>query len=103
MASGSLLRAARAAETAEAGAILADVQTAADEAGRLFPLSLASEGSARIGGLLATNAGGVNVLRYGNARGGQAVIYVRHIRRYYDLLVWAENSRRRDETLIALN
>ncbi|MCC5956251.1 MAG: FAD-binding oxidoreductase [Natronohydrobacter sp.] len=52
----------------EAGAILADVQRAADEAGRLFPLSLASEGSARIGGLLATNAGGVNVLRYGNAR-----------------------------------
>ena len=53
---------------AEAGAILADVQTAAAEADRLFPLSLASEGSARIGGLLATNAGGVNVLRYGNAR-----------------------------------
>ncbi len=52
----------------EAGAILADVQAAAEEAGRLFPLSLASEGSARIGGLLATNAGGVNVLRYGNAR-----------------------------------
>ncbi|MEL6511552.1 MAG: FAD-binding oxidoreductase [Pseudomonadota bacterium] len=53
---------------AEAGVILADAQTAADKAGRLFPLSLASEGSARIGGLLATNAGGVNVLRYGNAR-----------------------------------
>ena len=53
---------------AEAGAILADVQRAAAEMGRLFPLSLASEGSARIGGLLATNAGGVNVLRYGNAR-----------------------------------
>lgn len=53
---------------AEAGCILADVQTAAENAGRLFPLSLASEGSARIGGLLATNAGGVNVLRYGNAR-----------------------------------
>ena len=53
---------------AEAGAILADVQTAAREAGRLFPLSLASEGSARIGGLLATNAGGTGVLRYGNAR-----------------------------------
>ncbi|MGR3501680.1 FAD-binding oxidoreductase [Pseudaestuariivita sp.] len=52
----------------EAGCILADVQSAAREAGRLFPLSLASEGSARIGGLLATNAGGVNVLRYGNAR-----------------------------------
>lgn len=52
----------------EAGAILADVQRAAQEAGRLFPLSLASEGSARIGGLLSTNAGGVNTLRYGNAR-----------------------------------
>jgi len=53
---------------AEAGAILADVQAAARDAGRLFPLSLASEGTARMGGLLATNAGGVNVLRYGNAR-----------------------------------
>jgi FAD/FMN-containing dehydrogenase len=53
---------------AEAGAILADVQAAAHDAGRLFPLSLASEGSARIGGNLATNAGGVNVLRYGNTR-----------------------------------
>ena len=53
---------------AEAGAILADVQRAAQGIDRLFPLSLASEGSARIGGLLATNAGGVNVLRYGNAR-----------------------------------
>ncbi|SMY06568.1 FAD-binding oxidoreductase [Flavimaricola marinus] len=53
---------------AEAGVILADVQAAAEAEGRLFPLSLASEGSARIGGLLATNAGGVNVLRYGNAR-----------------------------------
>ena len=52
----------------DAGCILADVQTAAAEVNRLFPLSLASEGSARIGGLLATNAGGVNVLRYGNAR-----------------------------------
>ena len=53
---------------AEAGCILADVQNAASDVGRLFPLSLASEGSARVGGLLATNAGGVNVLRYGNAR-----------------------------------
>ncbi|MCH8467469.1 MAG: FAD-binding oxidoreductase [Roseinatronobacter sp.] len=53
---------------AEAGVILADVQKAADAVERLFPLSLASEGSARIGGLLACNAGGVNVLRYGNAR-----------------------------------
>lgn len=53
---------------AGAGAILADVQTAADSHDRLFPLSLASEGSARVGGLLATNAGGTGVLRYGNAR-----------------------------------
>lgn len=53
---------------ADAGAILATIQAAATEADRLFPLSLASEGSARIGGLLATNAGGVNVLRYGNTR-----------------------------------
>lgn len=53
---------------AEAGVILADIQNAAEEADRLFPLSLASEGSCRIGGNLATNAGGVQVLRYGNAR-----------------------------------
>lgn len=52
----------------DAGVILADVQKAAEDIDRLFPLSLASEGSARIGGLLSTNAGGVNVLRYGNAR-----------------------------------
>lgn len=53
---------------AEAGVTLADTRAAAAAAGRLFPLSLASEGSARIGGLLGTNAGGVGVLRYGNAR-----------------------------------
>ncbi|TPE48863.1 FAD-binding oxidoreductase [Amaricoccus solimangrovi] len=53
---------------AEAGVILAEAQAAARERDRLFPLSLASEGSARIGGLLGTNAGGVNVVRYGNAR-----------------------------------
>jgi FAD/FMN-containing dehydrogenase len=53
---------------AEAGAVLAQVQDAAAGVGRLFPLSLASEGSATVGGVLATNAGGVNVLRYGNAR-----------------------------------
>ncbi|WP_425037840.1 FAD-binding oxidoreductase [Primorskyibacter sp. S187A] len=52
----------------EAGATLAEVQQAAREVDRLFPLSLASEGTARIGGCLSTNAGGVNVLRYGNAR-----------------------------------
>ena len=54
--------------TAEAGVILADIQNAADDVQRLFPLSLASEGSCQIGGNLATNAGGVNVLRYGNTR-----------------------------------
>ena len=53
---------------AEAGAVLETVQGAAEEAGRLFPLSLAAQGSCQIGGNLATNAGGVNVLRYGNAR-----------------------------------
>ena len=53
---------------AEAGAVLAEVQQSAADVDRLFPLSLASEGSAQIGGLLATNAGGVNVLRYGMAR-----------------------------------
>ncbi len=53
---------------AEAGVILADVQAAAEAVDRLFPLSLAAEGSARIGGNLATNAGGTGVLRYGNAR-----------------------------------
>lgn len=52
----------------EAGATLAEVQAAAETVGRLFPLSLASQGSARIGGNLSTNAGGVNVLRYGNTR-----------------------------------
>jgi FAD/FMN-containing dehydrogenase len=54
--------------TAEAGCVLAQVQQAADAAGRLFALSLAAEGSCQIGGNLSTNAGGVNVLRYGNAR-----------------------------------
>jgi FAD/FMN-containing dehydrogenase len=54
--------------TAEAGCVLAAVQSAAAAAGRLFPLSLAAEGSCQIGGNLSTNAGGVNVLRYGNAR-----------------------------------
>ena len=54
--------------TVEAGVILADIQQAAEDAGLLFPLSLGAEGSCRIGGNLATNAGGVQVLRYGNAR-----------------------------------
>ncbi|OAN70985.1 hydroxyacid dehydrogenase [Jannaschia sp. EhC01] len=52
----------------EAGAILQNVHEVAEAEGWIFPLTLASQGSARIGGLLATNAGGVNVLRYGNAR-----------------------------------
>ncbi|VVE21779.1 hydroxyacid dehydrogenase [Pandoraea iniqua] len=54
--------------TAEAGCLLANVQAAATAAQRLFPLSLAAEGSCTIGGNLATNAGGTAVLRYGNAR-----------------------------------
>ncbi|MDE0384698.1 MAG: FAD-binding oxidoreductase [Defluviicoccus sp.] len=54
--------------TVEAGVILADVQNAAAEVDRLFPLSLGGEGTARIGGNLSTNAGGTGVLRYGNAR-----------------------------------
>ena len=53
---------------AEAGCILQNIQQAAKEADRLFPLSLAAEGSCTIGGNLATNAGGTQVLRYGNAR-----------------------------------
>jgi FAD/FMN-containing dehydrogenase len=54
--------------TVEAGCTLQSVQQAAEQAGLLFPLSLASEGSCTIGGNLATNAGGTQVLRYGNAR-----------------------------------
>ena len=54
--------------TLEAGCILENVQNAAHDAQRLFPLSLAAEGSCTIGGNLATNAGGTAVLRYGNSR-----------------------------------
>jgi D-lactate dehydrogenase (cytochrome) len=54
--------------TAEAGCTLAQVQQAAAAVGRLFPLSLGSEHSCQIGGNLATNAGGLNVLRYGMTR-----------------------------------
>ena len=54
--------------TAEAGCILQTVQASAQAAGLLFPLSLAAEGSCTIGGNLATNAGGTQVLRFGNAR-----------------------------------
>ena len=53
---------------AEAGATLQQVREAAAQVGRQFPLALASGGTAQVGGVLATNAGGVNVLRYGNAR-----------------------------------
>ena len=54
--------------TAEAGVILENAHKAAEAQGTIFPLWLASQGSARIGGLLSSNAGGVNVLAYGNAR-----------------------------------
>ncbi|WP_315919248.1 FAD-binding oxidoreductase [Mesorhizobium sp. SP-1A] len=54
--------------TVEAGVILQTLQEAADAAGRLFPLSLASQGSCQIGGNLSSNAGGTGVLAYGNAR-----------------------------------
>jgi FAD/FMN-containing dehydrogenase len=54
--------------TVEAGCVLSAVRQAASDAGRLFPLSLAAEGSCQLGGNLSTNAGGVNVLRYGMAR-----------------------------------
>jgi FAD/FMN-containing dehydrogenase len=54
--------------TAEAGCVLQAVQQAAADAGLMFPLSLAAEGSCTIGGNLATNAGGTQVLRFGNAR-----------------------------------
>lgn len=56
------------AMTVEAGVTLAAAQKAAEDAGRLFPLSIGSEGSCQIGGNLATNAGGLQVLAYGNAR-----------------------------------
>jgi FAD/FMN-containing dehydrogenase len=68
------MQAVRAIDTAnltmavEAGCILQNLQDVADKAGFLFPLSLAAEGSCTIGGNLATNAGGTQVLRYGNAR-----------------------------------
>ena len=54
--------------TVEAGVTLAAAQEAAERIDRLFPLSIGSEGACQIGGVLSTNAGGVNVLRYGNAR-----------------------------------
>ena len=54
--------------TVEAGCILSDIQQSALNADRFFPLSLGAEGSCQIGGNLSTNAGGINVLRYGNVR-----------------------------------
>ena len=60
--------AANLAITAEAGCVLQAVQEAAAAAGLLFPLSLAAEGSCTLGGNLSTNAGGTQVLRWGNAR-----------------------------------
>ncbi|VTU32009.1 FAD-binding oxidoreductase [Variovorax sp. RA8] len=60
--------AANLAMTVEAGCVLQTLQETAAKAGFLFPLSLAAEGSCTIGGNLATNAGGTQVLRYGNAR-----------------------------------
>ncbi len=54
--------------TVDAGLTLAEAQAAAESADRLFPLSIGSEGSCQIGGVVSTNAGGVNVLRYGNTR-----------------------------------
>ncbi len=62
------LEAANYSLVAEAGCVLAQVQRAADEADRCFPLSLGAEGSCQIGGNLSTNAGGVSVLRYGMMR-----------------------------------
>ena len=63
-----MVDAANNAITVEAGVPLAVVQAAAEEVDRLFPLSLASEGSCEVGGFVSTNAGGVQVLRYGNTR-----------------------------------
>ena len=54
--------------TVEAGCVLQTLQEAAETAGFLFPLSLAAEGSCTIGGNLGTNAGGTQVVRYGNTR-----------------------------------
>jgi FAD/FMN-containing dehydrogenase len=67
----SAIRAVRAEEgtlDAEAGATIADIQRAAEAAGLLFPLSYGAQESARIGGALAVNSGGINVLRYGMTR-----------------------------------
>jgi FAD/FMN-containing dehydrogenase len=95
--------------TVEAGCTLSQVQEAAANAGLLFPLSLASEGSCTIGGNLSSNAGGVQVLRYGNARelclgieavmpDGQVISALRGLRKdntgyaLKDLLIGAEGT-----------
>ena len=95
--------------TVDAGCTLAAVQDAARDARRLFPLSLAAEGSCTIGGNLSTNAGGTGVLRYGNARelclgieavlpNGEVVANLNGLRkdntgyRWSDLLVGAEGT-----------
>jgi D-lactate dehydrogenase (cytochrome) len=62
------LDAANGTITVDAGCILAEVQNAARDGGFMFPISLAAEGSCRIGGNIATNAGGNNTIRYGNTR-----------------------------------
>ncbi|GJL82199.1 MAG: D-2-hydroxyacid dehydrogenase [marine bacterium B5-7] len=54
--------------TVEAGCVLADIQAVAHDMNRMFPVSLGAEGSCLIGGIISTNAGGINVLRYGNTR-----------------------------------
>ncbi|MEE9375635.1 MAG: FAD-binding oxidoreductase, partial [Rhizobiaceae bacterium] len=54
--------------TVEAGVILENIQNAADDIDRLFPLSLGAQGSCKIGGNISTNAGGTGVLAYGNTR-----------------------------------
>jgi FAD/FMN-containing dehydrogenase len=86
----------------EAGCILQTAQDAAAQADLLLPISLAAEGSARIGGILSTNAGGTNVLRYGMARtrvlglevvtsSGEIVSGLRHLRKDnagYDWKQW---------------
>src|SRR5690606_34200695 len=54
--------------TVDAGVVLQEIQRAAADANRLFPLSLGAEGTCQIGGNISTNAGGIQVLRYGNMR-----------------------------------
>ena len=81
--------------TAESGCVLAKVQEAAADAERLFPLSLGSEGSAQMGGLISSNAGGTGVLAYGNTR--DLVLGIEAVRP--DGSVWNGLSRlRKDNT-----